>query len=257
MIEIKSDEGLMLWIIHRLNELYPEKAILKGGMVLKLLNCPRYTNDLDYIFVPFRSKKEILPLIAKVLNELEEAQWSYNMHSTSLRIKVAYQGCQTQIEANVDKECKSKALSTDSLATGNNQAPHIIRVMSYDVMMAHKMAAWNERRLIRDLYDIDYIFTYLNVLPDIKTLKERLMKVVYRDKRLKKEATKMSIIDYLEKLKTHVATLEQKEIDAELSDSLSKEERAGLHMNIRAGINRLITKMDVNKTGKASVKSEK
>lgn len=244
MIEIKSDEGLMLWIIHRLNELYPEKAILKGGMVLKLLNCPRYTNDLDYVFVPFRSKKEILPLITKVLNELEGAQWSYNMHSTSLRIKVAYQGYQTQIEANVDKECKSEVLSTDTLATGNNQAPHIIRVMSYTVMMAHKMAAWNERRLIRDLYDIYFIFNYLNVLPDIKTLNERLSKIVYQDKRLKKEIKKMSTVDYLKKLQTHVSTLEQKDINAELNNSLSKEERAGLHMNIRAGINRLITKMN-------------
>lgn len=244
MIEIKSDEGLMLWIIHRLNELYPEKAILKGGMVLKLLNCPRDTNDLDYIFVPFRSKKEILPLITKVLNELERVQWSYDMHSTSLRIKVAYQGHQTQIEANVDKECKSEALSTDTLATGSNQAPHIIRVMSYDVMMAHKMAAWNERRLIRDLYDIYFIFTYLNVLPDMETLKKRLTKIVYQDRRLKEEAKKMSISGYLKKLQTHVALLEQKDIDAELSNSLSEEERAGLHMNIRAGINRLITKIN-------------
>lgn len=244
MIEIKSDEGLMLWIIHRLSRLYPEKAILKGGMVLKLLNCPRDTNDLDYVFVPFRSKKEILPLITKALEELEGATWSCNMHSTALRIKVAYQGYQTQIEANVEKACKSEALSTGALASDNNQAPHIIRVMSYDVMMAHKMAAWNERRLVRDLYDIYFIFTHLNILPDIETLKERLAKIIYQDRRLKKEATKMSVAEYLKKLQTEVASLEQKDIDAELGDSLSEELRAGLHMTLRTSINTLVAKMN-------------
>lgn len=36
-------EGLFIWIIHRFSEEFGERAILKGGLVLRLLNSPRST----------------------------------------------------------------------------------------------------------------------------------------------------------------------------------------------------------------------
>lgn len=43
-----------------MQEDFKNHAILKGGMVLKLLGSTRKTLDLDYTFVPFKSKKEIV-----------------------------------------------------------------------------------------------------------------------------------------------------------------------------------------------------
>ena len=54
-----SAERLFLWVVHRFSELFGAQAILKGGMALRLLDCPRSTTDLDYIFVPFESKRDI------------------------------------------------------------------------------------------------------------------------------------------------------------------------------------------------------
>ncbi|TFG65851.1 MAG: hypothetical protein E4H28_03325, partial [Gemmatimonadales bacterium] len=64
-----------------------------------------------------------------------------------------YNGIKTQIEVHVAAECETEELSTMALARANNQQGRIIRVMSLPVALAHKLAAWNERRLMRDLYD--------------------------------------------------------------------------------------------------------
>ncbi len=47
-----SIDSVFVWLIHRISDEFEDHAILKGGMELRLLNCPRSTNDLDYIFVP-------------------------------------------------------------------------------------------------------------------------------------------------------------------------------------------------------------
>ena len=52
MENIQSDEALRVWIINYFSEKLGKHAILKGGMVLRILDCPRYTNDLDYVFIP-------------------------------------------------------------------------------------------------------------------------------------------------------------------------------------------------------------
>jgi predicted nucleotidyltransferase component of viral defense system len=57
--ESRDTESRMVWIINQLADKFGNHAILKGGMELRLFDCPRYTNDLDYIFIPFASKNEI------------------------------------------------------------------------------------------------------------------------------------------------------------------------------------------------------
>jgi predicted nucleotidyltransferase component of viral defense system len=47
MIEVNDTLGLMVWLINFLADRFGNKAILKGGMELRLLDCPRYTNDID------------------------------------------------------------------------------------------------------------------------------------------------------------------------------------------------------------------
>ena len=52
-------ESLLSAIITLFADEFGSGAILRGGMVLRLLDSPRLTNDLDYLFVPFKSKNEI------------------------------------------------------------------------------------------------------------------------------------------------------------------------------------------------------
>ena len=57
MEKFKSTEELLAWIIDFFATCFGNSAILKGGMSLRLLHSPRYTNDVDYVFIPFDSKK--------------------------------------------------------------------------------------------------------------------------------------------------------------------------------------------------------
>lgn len=55
---VKNIDELLLWFMGYFAQTFRNRAIIKGGMVLQLLNSPRATNDLDILFVPFTSKKK-------------------------------------------------------------------------------------------------------------------------------------------------------------------------------------------------------
>ena len=46
--------------------------------------------------------------------------------------------------------------------------------MSYNQLLSHKLAAWNERELIRDLYDSYFLYDVLDEKPDIGILKKQI-----------------------------------------------------------------------------------
>ena len=130
MDNIESDEALRIFIINHLAEKMGAHAILKGGMVLRLLESPRYTNDLDYIFVPFKSKKDIVDLIKSALEEIN-CSVNFNLHSTSARFMVKFENkrgvFKTQIGARKCGECfcykhRLSQKSLDLTCSPNNQS---------------------------------------------------------------------------------------------------------------------------------------
>jgi len=68
--KFENQEHLLVFVMDRLAECLTTHAILKGGMVLRLTNSPRATNDLDYVLVPFKSKKDIVDLVLGCLKGL-------------------------------------------------------------------------------------------------------------------------------------------------------------------------------------------
>lgn len=244
MPELKTQEDLMVWIMNQLAAKLPNHAILKGGMLFRLLDSPRPTNDLDYVFVPYRSKKNVLPLIEEALSVLDGLRMSATFHSTAVRIIVTYRNLRVQVEANVADECPSEEMSTVALAAKAGLLPQIIRVMRYDVALAHKLAAWNERALIRDLYDAHFLFSHLKILPDHLALERRLRRVQpAKALKTKSVAKSMTLAEFWDKLETKTAALLQADINAELSPILAKEELAGLERRIKASLFQLIEKM--------------
>lgn len=236
-------ESIFVWLMHRISEEFEEHAVLKGGMSLRLVNCPRTTNDLDYVFVPFSSKKEIVKDLEKIVREIPNAKVSKSMNSKAIRISVKTDEVSLQIEANVSKECKSIAMSTSSLARSVNQLGKVIQIMSFDVALSHKLAVWNERRLIRDLYDVYYIYEVIGEKPDVKTLKGRLLKIESRIPKLRK-IKKMDINEFITVLKNEVGELNSKKIREELNPLFKEDELAGLDIRIKASLNRLIVYLE-------------
>lgn len=233
MPDIKTTENLMLFLINLFGEKFPQSAILKGGMALRLLDCPRYTNDLDYIFIPFNSKKDIAGDICRLLDEQEGLNYEYSLNSKCLRIRVESSGVMTQIEINVAENCPSVAISTSALASGTGQLSRIIKVMDYSVAMAHKLAAWNERRLVRDLYDLNFYYTFLKVLPDLEVLSERLKNILSTKRN--KNPKSMSFSQLLEGLRLTLNKLTSKDIN-ELADYLPAKNLPGLEVRLRANL---------------------
>jgi predicted nucleotidyltransferase component of viral defense system len=222
----------MIFLINTFAEAFPQSAILKGGMCLRLLDCPRLTNDIDYVFIPFRSKKDILEGVTSVLDGIEGLTYEYSMNSKCLRIRIQYGDLSTQIEANVAEEYAATSVSTASISRQLGTLGRVVQVSSYDVSMANKLAAWNERDLVRDLYDLYFLYTMVKAKPDMVVLEKRLQKVASTPRN--RNPRRMTLDQLLAKLRARLATLSDSDISLELSDYLPNDELQGLAVKIRA-----------------------
>ena len=223
-------EALMIFLINTFSEKFPQSAILKGGMCLRLLDCPRLTNDIDYVFIPYSSKKDILKKVLAALDEIEGLTYEYSMNSKCLRIRIKYGELKTQIEANVAKECSATSVSTVGLARQFGLLGRIVQVTSYNIAMANKLAAWNERLLIRDLYDLYFYYAMVQAMPDINTLEKRLQNVASTPRN--KNPKQMTLEQLVFKLRDKLVSLSPEDI-LELADYLPNAERQGLETKIR------------------------
>lgn len=245
MENIKSDEALRVWVITHLSDRLGNHAILKGGMVLRLLDCPRYTNDLDYIFIPFSSKKDIVAPILAALKELEGVTIQHRIHSTNAQFDVILKNnfgtYKTQIEANVAEACASQAVSTADLAVQYDQTVRVIQVMRFDIMLAHKLAAWNERRLMRDLYDAYFMVKNMSVLPDMEVLQKRLQNIRYAGRVDGKSLPKtMTLPEFYDALISETKAVTPADLENELRDYLDPKQLAGLDKKILITLTQMV-----------------
>ncbi len=230
MPDIVTVEGLMIFLINTFSERFPQSAILKGGMCLRLLDCPRLTNDIDYVFIPYKSKKDILENVFAVLDEIEGLTYEYSLNSKCLRIRIRYGELATQIEINVAEECPSTSVSTVGLARSFGFLGRVVLVVSYDVAMANKLAAWNERVLTRDLYDLYFLYTMVQVMPNMNVLEKRLQKVASTPRN--KNPRQMTCEQLVSKLRDRLSALSAKDM-LDLADYLPTNEIQGLEAKIR------------------------
>jgi len=235
MKDSPENEALMVRLINLLAASFPAQAILKGGMELRLLNCPRYTNDLDYVFVPFSSKNDIAAPVLGVLGKQEDLKIAHTMHSTCMRVIVSAGKVRVQIELNVASECKTQELTTADLARTHHLQGRIIRGMSLDVALAHKLAAWLERGLMRDLYDVYFMREMLGIAPDLKTLRESLGRIRYQ-RQEKKGPKTMKLPQFAAILRETAAGIGPAALREELQDLLDAEELPGLDLKIRKAL---------------------
>ncbi|MEI6564823.1 MAG: nucleotidyl transferase AbiEii/AbiGii toxin family protein [bacterium] len=236
---INREQALLAKVLDLFARTFDKNAVLRGGMVLRILGSQRLTNDLDYVFVPYKSKKAIIPAILNCLKSIEGATVDYTLNSKCLRVVLTADQATIQIEAKVAMDIKTATTSTKLFSLEFNLPQRIIHVVDYSVAMANKMAAWNERRLIRDIYDI-WFFIRMQVEPDTATLESRLKfpsysRLVRRDDYFKGTTAR----EFYEFLRTRVSRLSDQEVAEAMSDYLPREEITGLAMMFRAAMARL------------------
>ncbi len=241
-------DGLFLWVMHRFAEVFEAQAVIKGGMVFRLLDSPRHTTDIDYVFVPFSSKKEIAGRIADLLDEIEGAAVAIELHSRMLRADLRVDDASIQIEANVAAECDSIAMATGGFARTLGRPSRVVRVMSPSHALAHKIAAWNERRLLRDLYDCYFLSGRAKAEPDLDVLDSRLARIESRLPGLKRTRS-MSRDQLIDALRRATARLSDSDLEAELAGLLPAPELAGLAIRIAVSIEGLITLLRRTRAG--------
>lgn len=236
-------EDLMVWVMHRFSIAFGEHAIIKGGMALRLLDSPRATNDIDYVFVPYTSKKEVVSKVREILSELEGADVKVSLHSTMLRADVRMDSAGIQIEASVEISCNAIPIATGGFARKQGRPSQIVRIMSLDTALAHKLAAWNERRIARDLYDCYFLASRLGESPDMGVLRKRLSKVRSELPKLRRTRS-MSLLAFAKELRQEAEAITQKRLSEGLSGLLPSEEMAGLAPRVKATLNTLAERFE-------------
>ncbi|MBI5543928.1 MAG: nucleotidyl transferase AbiEii/AbiGii toxin family protein [Deltaproteobacteria bacterium] len=231
-------EALMIEVMNHLADRFGNHAILKGGMVLRLLDSPRHTNDLDYVFVPYSSKKDIKDDLVEALRTIPDCVVSCSLNSKCLRCIVRSGQEALQVEVQAEMECKSQALSNADLARAHNQQGRIIRVMHLDAALAHKLAAWNERELMRDLYDAYFLWQVAGVKPALEVLAKRLERIESR-RPGKAKPTRMTVTQFADALDAAAGKLDPEAVSAELGDYLERIELAGLDKKIQIALRKI------------------
>ncbi|MDA0323818.1 MAG: nucleotidyl transferase AbiEii/AbiGii toxin family protein [Verrucomicrobia bacterium] len=237
---IEKEQQLLARVLDLFAQRFDKKAVLRGGMVLRVLGSPRLTNDLDYIFVPYKSKKDIVDEIVTCLRSIEGADLDYSINSKCLRVALTVDQTTIQVEVRVAMDVKTTTTSTRLFSSQFDLPPRMIHVVDTNIALANKMAAWNERRLVRDIYDIWFLLQ-MSATPDTATLERRLRKSSY-SRLVKKEDyfPGRTCSEFYEFLRGWVAGLSEKQIEDELSDYLPPEETSGLALLFRAALARLL-----------------
>lgn len=243
-----TPEGIILWVMHRFSEVFGLRAVLKGGMALRFLDCPRSTTELDYVFAPFDSKRDITRDVEATLNELVDARIEVTLHSKMLRATVRLDDVQIQVEISVADECPSEPIASAGLARSLGQPSQVVRVMRPPHALAHKLAAWNERRLYRDLFDVHFLRTRAGALPDLATLSARLGRVESRQPALKKVRS-MTLGDFTAALRLAADQLDEADLHAELDALLPPDETVGLTVRLRATLVAIADWIDATPAG--------
>lgn len=225
-------ERLLVRLLHHLFEQMPTQIVLKGGFVLRLLECERKTNDIDIVLVPFTSKRAAAPLLEEALASFPCDKTSTHIHPTAVRVLVHDGDLVAQVEASIAENCPSVPMSTASLAALHHELPRIIRVMRFDVALSNKIGAWLERGLYRDLYDIFYWSGIQKATPHMPTLEGRLAKLKPR-KGLPKSCTMHQLSQRLEET---ARSLQEAPLRQELTSTLPESEFAGLVPRMRGAL---------------------
>lgn len=238
---MQKEEALLVQVMDLFARRFDKHAVLRGGMALRILGCERMTNDVDYVFVPYRSKKAIVKNIMETLAEIPDARIRHSLNSKCLRIVLSVHDVSVQIEAKTALRVPIAVQSTGALAAVHGLQPRLIAIEDYPVALAHKMAAWNERRLVRDIYDI-WFYLKMGILPDRSVLQERLSAPEYS--RLVRESDRFmiggSVHDFFAFLNKQVRNLSDADIAESLGDYLSPADMGGLAMRMRAELAKLV-----------------
>lgn len=159
---------------------------------------------------------------------------THSLNSKCLRVILKRRETVAQVEIKVAETVPIRVLSTKELVAPLGIPPRLVSVLDFPAALADKLAAWNERRLARDLYDI-WFFTRMGVRPDLDRLKARLLKPAYAKRiPVPKRLQENSVEALHAMLREEILALTDEKIAEELRDYLPEAEFTGLSDRFRS-----------------------
>lgn len=237
-------ERIYLEIIHLLAKKFKGHLVLKGGMLLRLLNSARFTRDIDYVFITKVSRKVIMKEIEELISKSEVAEIiSYQLNSRGIFIQLCEKGkkenkFKLEISMASSLHLPSEPFSTLPLAQQFSIPPCIIRVMALAESFSNKIAASLERNVVRDLYDISLYEPLTHF--DESTLRDRLNQLVIR----RAKPIKISFQEASHMLEEKKEGLNEEKLEQELFPLIPEHQQKGLLLIIRSSVSRVIQRLN-------------
>jgi predicted nucleotidyltransferase component of viral defense system len=235
-------EELLVRILNHLAERMKDRLIVKGGMLLRLLESPRYTQDLDFVLLSKESKKVLVKELISALEEIpgiEVTREDLNSRGIFIDVRDRDSGTRATLETNVvlGTRLPSEPMSTAKISSLYALSGRIIRVMAPAEAFSNKIAACLERGAGRDLYDLS-LFEPMTPF-DVPTLEDRLSRLeIDRAKSKKITRDEAALL-----LKRRLDDMSEKRLKEEIFPLIPPEHQAGLLLVIRASVSRIIQRM--------------
>lgn len=243
MIETHPREKLLLQVIHFLSEKFKETLVLEGGMLLRLFNSPRSTQDVDYYWISEKSKKVLTREIRTAFDTFQAGRVTdirLNSRGIFLDMESAEQETgKIMIELNVvpSLNLPSEFVSTASVSNRYALTGRIVATIALPEAFAHKIAAALERETARDIHDIA-VFESLCEF-DQKTLEERLRTLsIQRNK-----PAHLTFPEAAGILENRARNLTEESLKEELYSLIPESQRPGLLYTIKAAVMRIVQKL--------------
>ncbi len=233
-----KQEKVLLEVIHHISAAFGPEAVLKGGMSLRMYGIARSTIDVDYCFQPHKRKKGFMDELVQIAGSLFELPPRVTADSNKVQILGKRNGVDVIIEASAHPGFEPETIATTAVARGVNLPPQLISVMPKSIAFAHKLGAWLDRRLARDLYDIHVYYAYLRAAPDPAILEQRILKPSYA-KGINEKPVLTSKEDFLNFLCEQADRMDEHKLEEDLQGIVDERERAGIGIQILSTLRKM------------------
>lgn len=239
---MKSPEALLIRVINELAEKFKDQLVLKGGMLLRLYQSPRFTQDVDFVWISGDSKKILKTQLLQVLEKMDGIQIKRtDVNSRGIFLEVSDGKEIALIEINVLPKISLPAepVSTALLSHPHSLGGRIVSAMALPEAFSHKIAASLERGVIRDLFDLSQLEAMGPF--DREVLKERFAKLSIN----RAKPIAITFAQATHRLKERMEGLTQEKIEIELYPLLPPHYHPGILSIIKASMGRIIQRLSV------------
>ena len=159
----------------------PPEFALKGGTAINMFHrdLPRYSVDLDLVYLPRTDRKSALDHIRELLGHMRHdvvarlrglyVSQVQGKQAGVLRLRVQKGEVEVVVETSlIGRETVHPTAIRDAVPEARAEFGLVeMRVVSFEEMYAGKMRASLSRRLLRDMFDIEQLFRHEGITDDL------------------------------------------------------------------------------------------